>query len=49
MGEFLDKWHSLYDNTHYKHEYSELNLILPKSGLSEFKKKHSSVNQALMI
>ena len=32
----LDKWHSLYDNTHYKHEYSVLNFIWPKSGLSEF-------------
>ena len=43
VGEWvLDKWHSLYANTHYKHEYSVLNSIWPKSGLSEVLEKHSS-------
>ena len=29
-------WHSLYANTHCKHEYSVLNSIWPKTGLSEY-------------
>ena len=32
VGEWvLDKWWSLYANTHYKYEYSVLNSIWPKS------------------
>ena len=39
VGEWvLDKWHSLYVNTHY--EYSVLNSIWTKSGLSEFWKNN---------
>ena len=37
VGEWvLNKWHSLYAGTHYKHEYSVLNSIWPKGGLGEF-------------
>ena len=35
----LDECHSLYANTHYKHEYSVLNSIWPKSGRVSFGKK----------
>ena len=40
----LDKWHSLYGNTHYKHEYRVLNSIWPRSGLSEFRKNKTKQN-----
>ena len=41
----MDKWHSLYVNTHYKHGYSVLRLIWPKRGLSEFSKKKNQTNK----
>ena len=49
VGEWvLDKWHSLYGN-YYKHEYSVLKSIWPKSGLSEFWKNTLQLSSALMV
>ena len=32
----MDKWHSMFANTHYTHGYKVLALIWTKSGLNEF-------------
>ena len=46
----LDKWHSLYSYTHYKHEYSVLNSIFcPKSGLSECLKNTPWLSKSLIL
>ena len=43
VGEWvMEKWHSLYVNTHNKHEYSVRNSIWPKKGLCEFWKNTST-------
>ena len=40
----LDKWHSLYADTHYMHAHSVLSSIWTKSGLSEFLEHRSSLS-----
>ena len=41
--------YSLYANTYYKHEYSVVNSIWPKSGLSEFWKNTLQLQKVVKL